>query len=459
MAAHDSNDIPDDRPRITRRPWGAITRKATAFQSRNFRVFWVGQLISITGTWIQTIAQSWLVVDELNASAFDLGMVNVLRFAPILVFGLFAGVVIDRVSTRLLLIVTQAISAVLAALLAILVLSGSVELWHVYVLSGILGVINAFDMPARQTFVSELVERDQVMNAVALNSALFNTGRVLGPAIAGVLLAAFGSGVCFALNAVTFSAAIAGLLMIRGTSKPDAPKGSTASRLAEGLRYVRSTPAILLPITLVAFVATFGMNFNVWIPLLAKDVFATGPRGFGLLMTAMGIGSLAGAVTLVMRARTPRRGLMLGAALALGMGEVALALAGAGGAPVLLGAGLLAMVGFCMTTTMALANTTVQTTATDELRGRVMSVYMTVFAGTAPFGSLLSGAIADRVSTTASVMVGGSVTAVAALTLIGAGLRPARESRPATIRPASPTGVSFGSGREVVPDLAKGGDD
>ena len=458
MAGPGTDETRIDGTRTGHGPWAAIASKATAFQSRNFRVFWIGQLVSITGTWIQTIAQSWLVVDELNASAFSLGLVNVLRFSPILVFGLFAGVVIDRVSTRLLLIVTQAISAVLAALLAILVLSGTVELWHVYVLSGLLGIINAFDMPARQTFVSELVERDQVMNAVALNSTLFNTGRVLGPAIAGVLLAAFGSGICFALNAVTFSGAIAGLLLIRGTTKPENPKGSTASRLAEGLHYVRTTPAILLPITLVAFVATFGMNFSVWIPLLARDVFATGPRGFGLLMTAMGIGSLAGAITLVVRGKMPRRGLMLAAALGLGLGEVALALAGTGGAPVLVGAALLALVGFFMTTTMALANTTVQTTAVDALRGRVMSVYMTVFAGSAPFGSLLTGAIADRVSTTASVLVGGSVTAVAALVLIVAGLRPERRRKVAA-RSTPSAGRVSGPARGVMPDLAKGGDD
>ncbi|HEV2109668.1 MAG TPA: MFS transporter [Thermomicrobiales bacterium] len=398
-----------------------------ALRSYNYRLFWFGQLISVTGTWIQRVAQSWLVVDLLAASAFQLGLVNVLQMAPILVFGLFAGVVIDRVPKRNLLVVTQSVQAGLAGILAFLVLTDSVVLWHVYVLAGLLGVANAFDMPTRQAFVSELVDRDIVMNAVALNSALFNTGRVLGPAIAGVLLAAFGPGICFAINAASFAAVIVGLLMMQITRRPALAKGSNFARLREGLSYVHDTPAILLPLALVAVVATFGMNFNVWIPLLARDAFATGAQGFGFLMTAMGIGSLAGALTLAFRGRTPRRHLMLGGAMLLGTLEICLAVAGEFQTPVVLGALVLGGTGFFMTTTTALANTTVQTTAPDELRGRVMSVYMTVFAGTAPFGSLIAGAVADRFSTVVSIALGGIVTLAAAVIFAAIGLPAVRQ--------------------------------
>jgi MFS family permease len=429
----------DDPPRDTESDKApeALLQGFVALRSYNYRLFWFGQLISVTGTWIQRVAQSWLVVDLLAASAFQLGVVNVLQMAPILVFGLFAGIVIDRVPKRNLLVVTQSVQASLAATLAVLVLTDSVRLWHVYALAGLLGVANAFDMPTRQAFVSELVERDILMNAVPLNSTLFNTGRVLGPAIAGVLLAAFGPGICFVINSVSFGAVIVGLLLMRITRKPALAKGSNFARLREGLGYVRATPAILLPLALVGVVATFGMNFNVWIPLLARDAFGTGAQGFGFLMTAMGIGSLAGALTLAFRGRAPRRHLMLGGAMLLGILELTLALAGELRAPAALGAVVLGGAGFFMTTTTALANTTVQTTAPDELRGRVMSVYMTVFAGSAPFGSLIAGAVADRFSTIASIAFGGIVTLTAATIIAGIGLPAVRRRLPPAGRVAA----------------------
>lgn len=411
----------------TPEPGASSLQGFAALHSHNYRLFWFGQLFSVTGTWIQRVAQSWLVVDLLAASAFQLGLVNLLQFAPVLIFGLFAGIVIDRVPKRNLLVITQSVQAVLAATLAFLVLTDRVELWHVYVLAALLGVVNAFDMPTRQAFVSELVERDLVLNAVALNSALFNTGRVLGPAIAGVLLAAFGPGICFLINAISFASVIIGLLMMQITRPPAPAKGSNFARLREGLGYVRNTPAILLPLAMVAVVATFGMNFNVWIPLLARDAFATGAQGFGFLMAAMGIGSLTGALTLAFRGRTPRRHLMLGGAMLLGILEISLATAGELGAPAFLGALLLGGTGFFMTSTTALANTTVQTTAPDELRGRVMSVYMTVFAGTAPFGSLIAGTVADRFSTVTSIALGGMVTLAAAIVLSAIGLPGVRQ--------------------------------
>lgn len=406
-----------------------------ALRFRNYRLFFVGQFVSVTGTWMQTLAQSWLVL-TLGGSAFDLGLVNVCQFAPILVFGLFGGVIADRVPKRNLLLVTQATSASLAAVLTGLVVSGNVQLWHVYALALGLGTANAFDMPTRQAFVSEMVDRDALMNAVALNSALFNAGRIVGPAIAGLLLAAFGPAVCFGLNAASYFAAITALAMMRLKPRPVSAAGSGFQRLREGLGYVRATPAVLLPMTMVGFVATFGMNFNVWLPLLSRDELSVGATGFGLLTAAMGVGSLGGALMLAVVGRVPRRGPMLGTAAALGGLLLVLAVGSELALPLPVIMAILAGAGFAMTTTMALANTTVQTTAPDVLRGRVMSVYMTIFAGTAPFGALIAGAAADRLAAPASVAGGGLVTLLAVATIAALSRRAGHRASPETVASA-----------------------
>ncbi len=408
---------------------GGLRRGFPAFKYRNYRLYFVGQFVSVTGTWIQMLALAWLVVDGLEGSAVQLGLVSICQFAPILLFGLPAGVVADRVPRRNLLALTALLSGILAAMLAGLVATDVVRLWHVYLLALGLGVINAFDMPARQAFVSDMVRKEDLMNAVALNSALFNAGRVVGPGIAGLLLATYGSALCFGLNAASYLAVVAAMLMMRLTPVERAEEGRALERLGEGLRYVASTPAVLLPIALVGCVATFGMNFNVWIPILAKEDLGSGARGFGLLMSSMGIGSLLGALTLAYFGRQPRRRLMIGTALGLGVLEGILALVGAFSAPLIIAMPVLAGIGFTVSTTMALANTTVQTTAPDALRGRVMSVYMTVFAGTAPFGSLVAGASAHLGGAPLSVALGGGVTLLAAA-LIGARGRSLHQETP-----------------------------
>jgi MFS family permease len=296
-------------------------------------------------------------------------------------------------------------------------------LWHVFALATGLGIVNALDMPTRQAFVAEMVGKADLMNAVALNSALFNSSRIIGPALAGVLLALFGPALCFGLNAASYLAVIAGLLLMRVAPRVGEAIGSPAERLREGLAYVRNTPAVLLPVVLVGFVATFGMNFNVWIPLLAKQDLNIGAGGFGLLMSSLGIGSLIGALALAFGARRPNRRLMLGLAVTLGALELLLALIGAASIPLAVAMLLLAGMGFAMSTTMALANTTVQTTAPDELRGRVMSVYMTVFAGTAPLGSLIAGATASRFGTSTSLAVCGAAVLLAAIGIGAVGRR------------------------------------
>jgi MFS family permease len=336
-------------------PGTRLPRGLAAFRHRNYRIFWFAQLASLTGTWMQSLAQSWLVL-SLTGSAFHLGLINVCQFGPTLLLGLVGGVVADRVPKRRLLLVTQALAAAFVALLALLVATDAVRLWQIYAVALALGVVNAFDMPARQAFVAELVGKDDLMNAVALNSALFNASRVVGPALAGLLLAQVGAAICFVLNAASYLPVLVGLARMRLAPRPPDEEPATGlERLRQGLAYVRATPAVLLPLALVGAVATFGMNFNVWVPLLAKRDFATGAGGFGLLMAAMGLGSLAGALTLAFAGRRPRRGPMFAMAAAFGLLEGGLALAGAAAAPIALALLLMAGVGFAMSTTMALA--------------------------------------------------------------------------------------------------------
>jgi len=413
-----SEQAPADK---SRRKRSRLPRGLAAFRHRNYRLFYSGQLISVTGTWMQTLAQSWLVL-SLTSSAFLLGLVSVFQFAPMLVLGLFAGVVADRVPKRRLLVATQAISAVLAGTLAILTFTDTIQLWQIYLLGFLLGVNNAFDMPTRQAFVVEMVGKEDLPNAIALNSSLFNAARIVGPAVAGALLAAFGPAACFAINSVSYVAVITGLLMMK--VNPVAVAKVTQRRLdqiREGLRYVRRTPEILRPVVLVGFVATFGMNFNIWVPLLAKNDLSGGAGSFGLLMSSMGVGSFLGALGLAFLVSSVRRWMLFTTAAALGIGNLLLGLVGAIPLAVPVAMLVLAGIGLCSTTTMAIANTTVQTAAPDELRGRIMSVYTTVFTGTAPFGALIASSIANRYGAPTSIMIGATVTLLAVIGVLLAG--------------------------------------
>jgi predicted MFS family arabinose efflux permease len=262
-----------------------------------------------------------------------------------------------------------------------------------------------------------MVGKHALMNAIALNSTMFNTGRVLGPAMAGIALAVFGPAFCFGINAVSYLGVIVGLVMMRVAPTVRTATGSAVTRLREGLAYVRATPPIYRTIVLVGAVGIFGMNFNVWVPLLASDSFDSGASAYGLLFSAMGIGSLAGALSLAMFGRSPNRTQMLAATVALGVAEILLAAAAAVPTSIVIGMLFLAITGYASSTAMATANTLVQSTAGDALRGRVMAVYMTIFAGTAPFGALLSGAVADRFGVPAALAVGGIGTALAALAI------------------------------------------
>lgn len=426
-----------------------LPKGLAAFTHRDYRILWFTQLGSLTGTWMQSLAQSWLIL-TMTDSPLQLGLINVCQFGPTLFLGLPAGVVADRIPKRRLLLITQCAAFAVTALLAFVVATGRVQLWQIYAAALGLGLVSAFDMPTRQAFVADVVGKDDLMNAVALNSALFNTTRVIGPALAGLLLAQVGAAVCFVVNAASYVPVVLGLLAMRTTGAPApeaaADDASAVARLREGFAYVLATRAVLLPIILVGAIATFGMNFNVWVPLLARRDFGIGADGFGVLMSSLGVGSLTGALILAFKGRRPNRRLMLLTALAFGGFEIGLAFAASARLPVIAAMGLMAAVGFAMSTTMAVANTTVQTIAPDALRGRVMSIYMTVFAGTAPLGALIAGGASGAFGTPTSVAMGGMVVTLAAVGLWIAGRGsgvvsasgPASPPGPVPFRPPAP---------------------
>jgi len=390
-----------------------LTRGLTSLRHRDFRLFWTGQLVSLVGTWMQIVAQSWLVL-ELTGSAFALGVLSALQFVPTLAFSLLGGVVADRLPRRSLLLLTQTSAALLALALAVLTATGTVRFGHVMVLAALLGFVNALDMPTRQAFVVELVGPADLRNAIALNSAAFNSARLVGPAVAGLAIGWIGIAGCFYVNALSFLAVIAGLLLIHAGKRP-APRpsepGSIWEDLREGLGYVARTPLVRMVIVLVAIVGTFAMNMGVLMPLIARDVLRVGAEGFGFLTSAMGVGSLVAAIVLAYQGQAVRPRLLFGAAVALGLLEVALALVRQFSVAV----PVLAATGFSMIFLTTLANTTLQVATPDPLRGRVMSLYTTVFVGTTPLGSLFTGALAEAWGVPAPLLVGGIVS-------VGAGL-------------------------------------
>ncbi len=406
------------RPRAT-----ALRAGLIAFSYRNYRLFWFGQLISVTGTWMQTLAQAWLVYEILGASPFQLGLVNVLQFLPVLLFGIPAGIVADRFPKRTILMTTQSVMMLLAVVMTTLVVTDVVQLWHVYLIATIFGMARSLDMPTRQAFVSEVVERDALMNAIALNSALFNTGRIVGPAVAGVLLTIIGPGPLFAIDAISYLAVLTGLWMIRSTAEPEVSTESPLTRLREGIAYVRADPTISRTILMIGMIGIFGMNFNVWVPVLASDYFSAGSSAYGTLFSAMGAGSLLGALSLAFFGRGPSRVRMVGAVVLMGIAEILLAIVAGNTDAIVLGGAALALVGFSNTNAMSTANTTVQTTAEDHIRGRVMAVYMTVFAGSIPIGALIAGWVTGHFGAPVSVTMGGTMVLVAAAVQIWASRR------------------------------------
>ena len=387
----------------------------TAFNHRNYRLFFGGQLISLIGTWMTTVAQSWLVL-QLTGNPFDLGIIAVFQFGPVLILGLFGGLIADSLPKRPTMYVTQTVAMIVSFVLFALAASGTVQVWQVFLLAAVMGVRNAVDMPTRQAFAVEMVGKDDIGNAVALNSAMFNGARVLGPAIAGLTIGAFGVSVAFLIDGFSFLAVLLGLFLMRADELRPAPRidrpttvREVGHNLADGLRYVRRTGIVLLSVTIIGVVATFGINFNVLIPPLAQNVLHVGASGYGFLMAASGLGSLVAALAIAFGGTKAVR--MMWGALVLGLSQVIMGFIGSYQADLI----LMFAAGAGSITLMATANTTIQLVVPDMLRGRVMSVYLTVFAGTSPIGGLLFGALAANAGAQAAIAIGGAISAVAAV--------------------------------------------
>jgi len=394
----------------------AKTRAASAFGHRNFRLFFGGQAISLIGTWMQQVAQGWLVL-TLGGDAFSLGLVATAQFLPVMVLGLFAGVMADVLPKRQTLIVVQAVMMVLAVVLAILTATGVVQIWMIMVLALLLGCANAVDMPTRQAFAIEMVGPRDIGNAVAINSATFNGARVFGPALAGLTIGAFGIAPAFAINALSFLAVIVGLALMRDGELHRArllprPRsvGAVFENLREGLSFVRHTPLVLLAVTTVGLTATFGMNFQVVIPPLAQDALGSDASGYGFLMTASGLGAVVAAIALVISGR-PRPIRMAIGAIVLGVASLGLALSTSFPLSLL----LMIPIGAGGITMAATANATIQLTVPDGLRGRVMSVYTTVFSASMPVGGLLMGVLASSIGILEAIAIGGALTLLTGL--------------------------------------------
>ena len=382
-----------------------------ALRHRNFQLFFSGQLISLTGTWMQSVAQAWLVY-SLTKSSLLLGAVGFASQIPVFLLAPLGGTVVDRVNRHRLIIATQTASMILAAILAWLTLTHRVHVSHIFILATLLGVVNAFDIPGRQAFLVDMVGKDHLMNAIALNSSMFNGARVVGPAVAAILVTKIGEGSCFAVNAVSYVAVIIGLLLMNVRSVHRAGKNSPIEDIIEGFRWANKTKVIRSLLLLIGLVSLVGMPYTVLMPVFADKILHGGARALGILMGVTGVGALLGALTLASKTGVK------------GLGRwVAITCAGFGVSIFLfsfsrmfwLSALLLLPAGYSMMLQMACSNTLIQTMVPDQLRGRVMALYSMMFMGMAPFGALFGGALAQRAGAPITVAVGGVACMMGAL--------------------------------------------
>jgi MFS family permease len=379
--------------------WATTLR---ALRHRNFQLFFSGQMISLTGTWMQSVAQAWLVY-RLTKSPLLLGSVGFASQIPVFLFAPVGGITADRTNRQRLVIATQTASMILAGILAFLTLT-HIEVWHIFVLAGLLGVVNAFDIPGRQSFLIDMVGKEDLMNAIALNSSMFNGARVIGPAVAGILVAKIGEGWCFAANAISYVAVIIGLFMMRVDSPARSTEHSPLEDIVEGFRWVSQTRIIRALLLLIGLVSLVGMPYTVLMPVFADKILHGGARGLGILMGATGVGALFGALTLA--AKTGVKGLGRWVAITcagLGISLVCFSYS----TSFWLSAALLLPAGYSMMLQMACSNTLIQTMVPDQLRGRVMSLYSMMFMGMAPFGAFFGGALAHRFGAPITVASGG----------------------------------------------------
>jgi len=374
----------------------SLTLSFPALRHRNFRLFWIGQCFSLIGTWMQNIGQSWLVL-ELTHSALKLSIITMMQFLPMLLFSLAFGTLIDKFPKKAVLIFTQVSMMILALILATLTYLKIVEYWHIVLLALALGIVNTLDMPTRQAYMSEIVERSDLMNAVALNSSIFNLARIVGPAIAGVIIKLWGIAICFYLNALSFVAVIVGLMMIDAVGKPLVAMSSNwfksvVQEAASGLKYVNSEPALKKPLIFLGLIAILVMNYSVVIPIFAEKTLGMDAGGFAYLMTCMGIGSFSGAMLVAIKSHLgPKTKYQLGGALGASVSLLLLGL----WKNILLISIFLFFVGFFASVFISMINSVLQLNSNEHMRGRVMSIYTLVFVGLTPFGSLISGLLME----------------------------------------------------------------
>ncbi len=375
----------------------------------NYRRWYTGQAISLVGTWMQTIAQGWLLL-TLTGSGTALGLLVAVQMTPVLLLGPYGGVVADRVDKRRLMMAVQAGMASLALTLGVLTATGAVRVWHVFVLAGVLGCLTVFDNPTRQAFVLEMVGPDDLRNALSLNSVLVNAARAVGPATAGILIATVGVSACFLINAVSYLAVIASLATLdRGQLRPTTPAPRSPGQLREGLRYAWATPALAIPLGMMALIGTLAYEFQVVLPLVARQTFHGGPQVYGFMTAAMGAGAVAGGLVVASSGRTGLRAII---AAATGFGVAILLAAFAPSLPLELAA--LTLVGAGSVAFIAIGNTTLQLATRPEMRGRVMGLWAVAFLGTTPLGGPVAGFVAEQAGGRAGLLLGGVACLVAA---------------------------------------------
>lgn len=385
----------------------SLSHTFRSLRHRNYRLFAAGQLVSLIGLWLHSVAQSWLVY-RLTGSSLLLGLVGFCLQIPVLLLSPLGGTLADRADRRRLLMLTQSLAGALALILGTLTLTGVVTVRAIFVLAVLLGTVNSFDQPTRQAFVVELVGKQDLPNAIAINSSLINSARVVGPAVAGVMIATVGEGWGFLLNGLSYGAVVAALAAIRLAPRPPAPaRGSALAEIRAGFEFVGGHAPIRALLLLVGLVSLVGMPYVVLMPIFADKILGGGPKALGILMGSTGVGALAGALLLAARSDARGLGRWVGLA-AIGFGT-GIALFSASRVFVL-SCVILAGVGFCMVVQLASSNTLLQTLTPDRLRGRVMAVYSMMFVGMAPFGSLLAGAAAGRIGAPLTVATGGGLS-------------------------------------------------
>lgn len=386
-----------------------------ALRHRNYQLFFGGQLISLIGTWMQNVAQAWLVY-QLSKSSFLLGLTGFVGQFPIFLLAPVGGYAADRWSRHRIIVCTQAVSVLLAFELAAITFSGVVQVWHVIALAGLLGLVNAFDIPARQAFVVQMVGRADMSNAIALNSSLFNSARIIGPAIAGVLVATIGEAWCFSANGISYIAVITGLLLMRLEPHVEAPKPRSAgAHIVEGFRWVGRTRPVRALLVQLGVVSLVGMPYMVLMPIFADRILHHGAAGMGILMGTSGVGALIGAIRLAMRQGTRGLGRWVGySTLGFGAALMLFSLSRS----FWLSVALLVPVGFAFITQMAGTNTLIQSMVPDVLRGRVMAAYSMMFMGMAPLGALLAGIGAAHLGAPLTVALGGALSCVSAVVFL-----------------------------------------